>query len=229
MNNYKIKNLNDEPTTESDGVNKNYVDSSISHSHVKLSYQKDQFSFLISNVLQLTDFIDGGHSFNMTKIADLSSSQGNFHSYNHKLIYTTIIKNSRGGYKYKMRINFYTLLLNVDYTLCIEILNTDYQLWHKAKFSVERATSQGLTVGNVPVKKFSHRYIYFKKQPEFMYYHRLITNFKKENSTKSSVFSSSGCWYSSSWKWFRRLSTKLDSKLRDCLRNLGTSVRCWCW
>ena len=45
MNNYKIKNLNDEPTTESDGVNKNYVDSSISHSHVKLSYQKDQFSF----------------------------------------------------------------------------------------------------------------------------------------------------------------------------------------
>ena len=37
----------------------------------------------MSNVLQWTDLIDGGNSFNMTKIADLSSSQGNFHSYNH--------------------------------------------------------------------------------------------------------------------------------------------------
>ena len=30
-----------------------------------------------------------------------------------------------------MAANFCTLLLNVDYTLCIEILNTDYQLWKK--------------------------------------------------------------------------------------------------
>ena len=98
----------------------------------------------------------------MTKIADLSPSQGNFHSYNHK-----------------MGINFYTLLLNADYTLCIEILNTDYQLYHKAQLSVNRATSQGLTIGNVSVKKFSHRYLGSKNQPEFMYYHRMMINFKK--------------------------------------------------
>lgn len=119
------------------------------------------------NVLQWIDLIDGGNSFKMTKIADLSPSQGNFHSYRHKVIYTTIIKNSQGGYKYKMGINFYTLALNADYTPCIEILNTDYQLWHKAKVSVDRAISQGLTIGNVSVKKFSDRYLDSKNQRQY--------------------------------------------------------------
>ena len=35
MDNRKIKNLNDEPTSGSDGVNKNYVDSVVANSHVK--------------------------------------------------------------------------------------------------------------------------------------------------------------------------------------------------
>lgn len=41
--------------------------------------------------------MDGGNSFNMTNIADLSPSKGYFYTYNHKVIYTTIIKNSQGG------------------------------------------------------------------------------------------------------------------------------------
>ena len=100
----------------------------------------------MSNVLQWTDEMDGGNSFNMTKIADLSPSKRNFHTYNHKVIYTTIIKNSQRGYKYKMGINFYTLVGNTDYTLCIEILNADYKLCNKTKISVDRATSQGLKI-----------------------------------------------------------------------------------
>lgn len=40
MDNHKIKNLNDEPTSGTDGVNKNYVDCVLSHSHVKPSHQK---------------------------------------------------------------------------------------------------------------------------------------------------------------------------------------------
>ena len=117
MDNRKIVNLNDEPSTGTDGVNKSYVDSVVANSHVKPNHFKDQFSFLMSNVLEWTDEMDGGNSFIMTKTADLSPSQGNFHPYNHKVIYTTVIKNSQGGYKYKMAINFYTLLLNVDYGL----------------------------------------------------------------------------------------------------------------
>ena len=112
----------------------------------------------MSNVLQWTDEMDGGNSYNMTKIADLSPSKGNFRTYNHKVIYTTIIKNSQGGYKYKMGMNFYTLTGNTDYTLCIEILNSDIKLWNKTKVSIDRATSQGLTIGNFSVKKFTYKY-----------------------------------------------------------------------
>ena len=68
------------------------------HSQVQPSHVKDQFAYLMSN------------SFIMTKIDDLSTSKGNTHTYNHKVIYTTIIKDSQGGYKYKMSANFFTLL-----------------------------------------------------------------------------------------------------------------------
>lgn len=82
-----------------------------------------------------------------------------------------------------MGIQCYTLLLNVDHTLFIEILNADYQLWHKAQVSVDRDTSQGLTIGNVSVRKFNLRYINSKNLSEFMYYHRLIINFRKTASS----------------------------------------------
>ena len=33
----------------------------------------------------------------------------------------------------------------VDYTLCIEILIVDYQLWHKSRISIDKSTSQGMS------------------------------------------------------------------------------------
>ena len=104
----------------------------------------------MQNILEWTDLISGGNSFNMTKIGDLSPDKDNFHSYNHKVIYTTMIKNSQGkrgggggqGYKYKMGIQCFPLTRNIDYTLCIEILNVDYQLWHKSNISIDKATSK---------------------------------------------------------------------------------------
>ena len=73
-------------------MNKNFVVAEVAHSHVKPSHFKDQFTYWMSNVLEWTDEIDGGNSFDITKIADLSPSQGNFHTCNHKVLYTTIIK-----------------------------------------------------------------------------------------------------------------------------------------
>ena len=61
----------------------------------------------------------------------------------------------------------------------LEILNTDYQLWHKTQISVDKISSQGLELDNVSVKKLQHRYIDSKGQTQFMYYHRIIVNFKK--------------------------------------------------
>ena len=66
---------------------------------------------------------------------------GNYHQYNHKVLYATIIKDKQGGYSYKMGINCYRLDKDKDYTLCIEILNSDYQLWHKSVATIDKTTS----------------------------------------------------------------------------------------
>ena len=81
-----------------------------------------------------------------------------------------------------MGINFYRLTANTEYTLCLEILNTDYQLWHKSQITVDKGTSTGLSIGNVSVRKLSHRYSDSNRNPKFMYYHRIIVNFKKLSS-----------------------------------------------
>ncbi|CAH3176645.1 unnamed protein product, partial [Porites evermanni] len=138
-----------------DAANKDYVDNLMHHAQVQPSHQKDEFTYVMANILEWSDLISSGNSFNMTKIADLSKSKGNFHSYNKSVIYTTIIKNSQGGYRYKMGIQCYRLKLNVDYTLCIEVLNTKYALCHKANVLIDKSTSQGLTIGNVSVRKSS--------------------------------------------------------------------------
>ena len=54
----------------------------------------------MTNAAQWTDEL--GNSFFIAKIAELSPTQGNIHTYNHRVIYPTIKKNSQGGYKYKM-------------------------------------------------------------------------------------------------------------------------------
>ena len=179
-NNKKI-NLS-KPTQDNDAVNKDYADKLVHHTAVQPSHYNNQFAYLMSSSDQWTDEIDGGNSFNITKIDNLPPSKGNFHDYNHKVLYTTIYKNSQGGYKYKMGINFYRLTANTEYTLCLEILNTDYQLWHKSQISVNKETSTGLSIGNVSVRKLSHRYSDPKGQSQFMYYHRIIVNFRKLSS-----------------------------------------------
>ena len=177
----KIKYLG-APTQDNEAVTKDYVDKLVHHTAVQPSHYNNQFAYLMSSGAQWTDEIDSGTSFFVTRIGDLSPSKGNFHNYNHKVIFVTINKSSQGGYKYKMGINFYRLTANADYTLCLEILNTDYQLWHKSQISVDKGTSTGLSIGNVSVRKLSHRYSDSKGQAQFMYYHRIIVNFRKLSS-----------------------------------------------
>ena len=178
VGNNKIINLS-KPTQDNDAVNKVYADKLVHHTAVQPSHYNNQFAYLMSSGSQWTDEIDTGTSFIITRIGDLSPSKGDFHNYNHKVIFVKINKSSQGGYKYKMGINFYRLSANVDYTLCLEILNTDYQLWHKSQISVDKGTSTGLSIGNVSVRKLSHRYSDSKGQTQFMYYHRIIANFRK--------------------------------------------------
>ena len=87
-----------------------------------------------------------------------------------------------------MGIQCYRIKSYIDYTLFIEILNADYHLWHKPKVLIDKSTSQGLTIGNVSVRKFSHRCVNSKKGPQFMYYHRVIVNFKKQRRLRHIFF-----------------------------------------
>ena len=175
---HKIINLED-PTSDSDAVNKKYVDGHLHQTQVQPSHYKDEFAFLMTSPTQWTDEIDNRTSFIPKKITFFPSLKGNFHEYNTRVLYTTILKNFQGGYKYKMGLNFYRLVGGADYTLCLEILNTDYLLWHKTQISVDNNTSQGLQLGNVSVKKLQHSFTDSKNQTQFMYYHRVIINFKK--------------------------------------------------
>ena len=174
----KIKNLGD-PTQDNESVNKGYVDNLVHHTAVQPSHYKDEFSYLMSSGSQWTDEIDGGVSFVIRSIGNLTPSKGNFHDYNHKVIFMRKIKNSQGKYIYKMGINFFRLAANTDYTLCLEILNTDYNLWNNTQISVDKGTSTGLSIGNVGVKKLSHRYTDPTGKTQTMYYHRIIVNFQK--------------------------------------------------
>ena len=114
LNSKKIINLST-PTSDTDAANKKYVDHSNHEANILPSHYKDEFSYLMSSAAQWTDEIDSGTSFFINKIDDLPPNKGNFHDYKHKVLYTTINKNSKGGYKYKMGINFYRLTANADY------------------------------------------------------------------------------------------------------------------
>ena len=178
VGNNKIINLS-KPTQDNDAVNKDYADKLVHHTAVQPSHYNDQFSYLMSSAAQWTDETNGGNSFLIDKIDTLTPKNGNFHDYNHKVIYYKINKNSQGGYNYKMGMNFYRLNANTDYTLCLELLNTEYLLWHKSQISVDKGSSSGLTLGNVSIKKLSHRYTDSGNQTKFMYYYKIIINFRK--------------------------------------------------
>ena len=105
MNGNKIINLED-PSSDSDAANKKYVDDHLHQTQVQPSHYKDEFSYLMSSPSQWTDEIVNRNSFYPKKIEDLSAKKGNFHDYNHKVLYTNIFKNYQGGYKFKMGLNF---------------------------------------------------------------------------------------------------------------------------
>ena len=177
----KIKNLS-KPTQDNEAATKHYIDKLVHKTAVQPSHYKDQFAYLMSSGSQWTDETDVVNGFVITKIGDLAPNKGNFHDYNHKVIYTSIKKNFfRYGYKYKykMGINFYRLTANTEYTLCLEILNTDYNLWNETQISVDKGTSTGLSIGNDSVSKLSHRYSDSNGLTKTMYYHKIIVIFRK--------------------------------------------------
>ena len=67
--------------------------------------------------------------------------------------------------------------------MCLEILITDYELWHKSVITVDTTTSQGVTVKRWHVNKYSNEYKTSSNQVEYMYYHKLLVTFSKTASS----------------------------------------------
>ena len=65
----------------------------------------------------------------------------------------------------------------------MEILTTDYELWHKSITTFDTTTSQGVTVKNWHVNKYSHEYRTSSNQVEYIYYHKLPVTFSKTASS----------------------------------------------
>ena len=167
------------PTTSSQVATKAYVDKSVSGP----AHYRNVFKFLMESASQWTDEITTRTSFVIKKIGDLDPNIGNFHSYNHRAVYLGLKKYS-GGYKFKIGVNFYSLPVG-DYTICFELLNTDYTLWHKTQIEVDHRTSSGLTFLSESVKKHTYSYYYPTNNLNYMYYHRVIVSFTKANAGRS--------------------------------------------
>ena len=58
-----------------------------------------------------------------------------------------------------------------------------YELWHKSVTTFDTTTSQGVTVKNWHVNKYSHEYRTSSNQVEYMYYHKLLVTFSKTASS----------------------------------------------
>ena len=111
-----------------------------------------------NGLLQWTDLLTDSIALN--SIGDLETT-GNSHTYNKRVINTSPPpkkKNSEGGYKWRLAIQCYPLQKDKEYTLCLEILTTNYQLWLKSVITVDTTTSQGVTVKKWHVNKYSHEY-----------------------------------------------------------------------
>ena len=145
-----------------------------------------------NGLLQWTDLLT--NSIALNSIGDLNATSGNYHTYNKKVIYASIIKNSQGGNKWRLAIQCYPLQKDKEYTLCLEILTTDYQLWHKSVITVDTTTSQGVTVKNWHVNKYLHEYRTSSNQVDYMYYHKLLVTFSKTASSTPLFLTYPGCY-----------------------------------
>ena len=96
----KIINLGD-PTDATDGVNLR----TLNKHFIKPSDHTNRFAYLMdptNGLLQWTDLQTDSIALN--SIGDLNATSGNYHTYNKKVIFTSIKTNSGGAYKWRLAI-----------------------------------------------------------------------------------------------------------------------------
>ena len=73
------------------------------------------------------------------------------------MIFASIYRKNSEGYKWRLAIQCYPHQKDKEYTLCVEILTTDYQLSHKSVITVDTTISQGVTVKRWHVNKYEYK------------------------------------------------------------------------
>lgn len=90
MSNNKITHLA-APIDNNDAANKTYVDNALSQSHITPSHYNNEFAYaMVKN--QWSEEDGGLDTFDPVKVENLEPHEGNYHTYNHKVLYLTIKK-----------------------------------------------------------------------------------------------------------------------------------------
>ena len=209
----KIINLGD-PTDATDAVNKQYLEKS----HVKPSYYNNEFKYLMTNRLAWTDL--QADSFDITKIDNLMPQDDNYHQYNHKVLYTTIIKDQQGGYS----DTFYSLDLYVNIPQSGIDLNTYPKNWIKNWMIAYGVFGKVPSID--PQKTYDYHTAFDIRPTEVVYNVNLDMNRKKilniaPDKTKNNS--------AATVKMVKELETKLsphttNNAYREILRNFMISV-----
>ena len=170
MNNNLIQNVKD-PINENNGVNKKYVDNSISKSIIKPSHiPNNVFKYLMDDVNEWsTEYnVEVKNFINLNEIP---------HSWNKRVLSITPIKDGK-NYRFRLGLQMGSLITNQAYSLVVEMYNKDFPTWGRQETFIE---GTGIWLKTYNTIKFQHHY----GNNNTLYYSKTLIKFNKTSFSGS--------------------------------------------
>ena len=170
MNNNLIQNVKD-PINENNGVNKKYVDNSISKSIIKPSHiPNNVFKYLMDDVNEWSSEynIEVKNFINLNEIP---------HSWNKRVLSITPIKDGK-NYRFRLGLQMGSLITNQAYSLVVEMYNRDFVTWERQETFIE---GTGIWLKTNNTIKFQHHY----GNNNTLYYSKTLIKFNKTSFSGS--------------------------------------------
>ena len=170
MNNNLIQNVKD-PINENSGVNKKYVDDSISRSIIKPSHiPKNVFKYLMEDVNEWTT----EYNIEVNSFIDLDEIP---HSWNKRVLGITPIKDGK-NYRFRLGIQMGPLITNQSYSIVVEMYNRDFVTWGRQETFID---GTGIWLKSHNTVKFQHHY----GNNNTIYYSKTLIKFNKTSFSGS--------------------------------------------
>ena len=170
MNNNLIQNVKD-PINENNGVNKKYVDNSISKSIIKPSHiPNNVFKYLMDDVNEWsTEYnVEVKNFINLNEIP---------HSWNKRVLSISPIKDGK-NYRFRLGLQMGSLITNQAYSLVVEMYNKDFTTWGRQETFIE---GTGIWLKTYNTIKFQHHY----GNNNTLYYSKTLIKFNKTSFSGS--------------------------------------------